>query len=268
MNEGEFYIDNDFAPSARSLYYDPLHPPKGAIPNESIKWLRISTGDVTDCDNPKYSNYDHGSSLIEQGALGDRYIVNALRLIASKPEFMKRLLVSDRFSHQGLYTFKFCKSGKWRYVHIDDSIPCRQSGKVNFSRNHNHNETYAMLVEKAYAKLHGSYEAIAFGLTEKVLHEFCESSVQCIRVDTLVAADRCNMVWEVLERAMETKRLVGCLRTTPDPYTENPAKRKGISLETMYEVIDVHVTSAEPSEDLDGITVGLVCVRILQVRRR
>jgi hypothetical protein len=40
-----------------------------------------------------------------------------------------------------------------RYVHIDDRIPCRQSGRVHFSRNSDPNETFAMLIEKAYAKV-------------------------------------------------------------------------------------------------------------------
>jgi len=48
---------------------------------------------------------------------------------------------------------KFYKAGKWRYVHIDDHIPCRQSGKVHYTRNANPNETFAILIEKAYAKL-------------------------------------------------------------------------------------------------------------------
>lgn len=204
--------------------------------------------------------------MIEQGALGNKYFINALRLICSKPEFIKRVLVSDKFASKGLYTLKFCKAGKWRYVHIDDNIPCRQSGKVNFCRNKNPNEIFAMLIEKAYAKLHGCYEAIAYGLVEKVLHDFCYSSPQCIRLETIPIQTKCDQVWDILEKSLETKQLIGCLRTIPDPYTENPTKRKGITLHMMYEVVDLYITSAEPTEDLDGITVGLICVRILQVK--
>ena len=82
----------------------------------------------------------------------------------------------------GIYTFKFYKAGAWRYVHVDDRIPCRQSGRVNFARNEDPNETFAMLIEKAYAKLHGCYEALIHGLSEKVMLDLtpgghCESTV-------------------------------------------------------------------------------------------
>ena len=33
----------------------------------------------------------------------------------------------------------------------------------------------------------------------------------------------------------------------------------------MYEVIDACVATAEPTEELDAVTVGMVCVRNLQV---
>ena len=33
----------------------------------------------------------------------------------------------------------------------------------------------------------------------------------------------------------------------------------------LYQVIDLVITTAEPTEDLDAITVGMVCVRNLQV---
>lgn len=35
----------------------------------------------------------------------------------------------------------------------------------------------------------------------------------------------------------------------------------------LYQVVDVVIASAEPTEDLDAITVGMVCIRNLQVCR-
>jgi hypothetical protein len=49
-------------------------------------------------------------------------------------------------------------------VIVDDLIPC--SGitlKPIYARNKNINEFWACIVEKAYAKLHGSYQAIELG---------------------------------------------------------------------------------------------------------
>ena len=34
----------------------------------------------------------------------------------------------------------------------------------------------------------------------------------------------------------------------------------------MYQVIDICIASAEPTEDLDALTVGMICVKNLQVK--
>jgi hypothetical protein len=54
----------------------------GAMPAESLLWLRISGKQITQCDVPTTFYGNEMSSHIIQGALGDSYFVNALR---SKP---------------------------------------------------------------------------------------------------------------------------------------------------------------------------------------
>jgi hypothetical protein len=236
----DHFKDEDFPANSRSLYFDPLNPPKGAIPNESVKWFSISLGDVCDCNFPEFFKADSFSCVMEQGALGDSYFVNALRLLSCQPRYIARLLVSSKYASQGLYTFKFCKAGKWRYVHIDDRIPCRQSGRVNFCRNFNPNETFAMLLEKAYAKLHGCYEAIGCGLIERVIQELTFSAATlCLRLERFRPASMCNDVWDVLERGVQSQQLIGCGRFVSDPYVENPVKRKGITLGKYYSTVGI-----------------------------
>jgi hypothetical protein len=226
------YLDEAFPPNARSLYFDPLNPPKGSIPNESIKWYSISEGTLAYCqDFSKPYWGDVSSSYIRQGALGNAYFINALSLLATQSKFIERTLVSFKYASKGLYTFKFYKAGKWRYVHIDDFIPCRQSGKVHFTRNRNPNETFAMLYEKAYAKLHGCYEAISYGLIEKVLQELTPAAgVQTLRLERLPSQSVCDEVWDKLEKAVSTQALIGCGRFVEDPLKDNPAFQQGITL--------------------------------------
>jgi len=259
------FLDVAFPPNARSLYFDPLNPPKGAIPNESIQWRSISDGDIYDCDQAVTFLANETSSVIIQGALGNSYFVNALKFLACYPPYIKRLLVSEKFASKGLYTIKFYKLGRWRYVHIDDRIPCRQSGRVNFCRNGNPNETFAMIIEKAYAKLHGCYEAIAVGLVEKVLHDFTPSAgVESINLNSLSLVTICDTIWDYLESAVNEKRCIGCSRFIADPQGENVSARQGITVGCLYQVMDICIASAEPTEDLDALTIGMVCVRNLQ----
>jgi hypothetical protein len=72
---------------------------------------------------------------------------------------------------------------------VDDRIACRQSGRVHFSRNETPNETFVMLLEKAYAKLHGCYESLLHGLMDKCLMDLTMAAhVQVIRKE-IIAPD-------------------------------------------------------------------------------
>jgi hypothetical protein len=149
-----------------------------------------------------------------QGALGNKYFINALRLIAGNPKLINRCLISDTYASRGIYTCKFYKAGRWRYVHVDDRIPCRPCGAVNFCRNKNPNEIFAMIIEKAYAKLHGCYEAICFGLVELALQEFVYGGfVSCIKTEVLSSLhlnyigikgepNINDIVWDSIENAL------------------------------------------------------------------
>jgi hypothetical protein len=229
-----YHIDDIFPPNARSLYFDPLNPPKGSIPNESIKWFRICEGDLLNCEKPVLFQDDLKSCQIQQGALGDKYLIAAMSLLSCDMKYLKRLIVSTKYAEKGLYTLKFYKAGKWRYVHIDDYIPCRQSGKVHFCRNANPNETFAMLIEKAYAKLHGCYEALSYGLIEKVVQDLTPASgAECLRIDRFSKRTVCDDIWEKVEKSLATGSLVGVGRFVEDAFAENPNQRQGITLGTL-----------------------------------
>ena len=60
----------------------------------------------------------------------------------------------------GFYQFKFFKNGQWRVVSIDDRLPVngRKSRPFVFAHSQTDNEIWVPLIEKAYAKLHKSYQ--------------------------------------------------------------------------------------------------------------
>jgi hypothetical protein len=54
-------------------------------------------------------------------------------------------------------------------VVVDDWIPCESPGKPAFATSRKQNELWVSILEKAYAKLHGSYEALEGGLVQDAL---------------------------------------------------------------------------------------------------
>ena len=78
------------------------------------------------------------------------------------PICVKRILETSEISSYGMYGAWLFIDGIWQCVVIDDLFPT-YNGKPIFSRN-NENEIWVMLLEKAYAKVYESYQAIEFGV--------------------------------------------------------------------------------------------------------
>jgi len=155
------------------LYHHCGSFPLGACPPELVISPRISDGAVLDCSSP--CTFPSGTlfSPICQGRLCDLWFLNGLAALCATEngrECLKSLVVSESLSH-GIYTVKFWKQDKWVYINIDDRIPCDMSGSPLYSRCQDPNQVWVMVLEKAYAKLHGSYLNIENGLIEDALIE-------------------------------------------------------------------------------------------------
>ena len=120
-------------------------------------------------------------SDIKQGTLGDCYFLSSLSVLSEYPKRIKKLFMQDKQNNFGVYAVKICKNGEWKEVLLDDYIPCHR-GKPCFS-SANGNELWVILLEKAWAKLHGSYERIEAGFAENVLHDLTGAPSEVIETD-------------------------------------------------------------------------------------
>ncbi|CAG5896779.1 unnamed protein product [Menidia menidia] len=70
--------------------------------------------------------------------------------------------------YRGSFHFRFWQQGLWTEVTVDDRLPCVNSA-LCFSRCHSPAAFWVALLEKAYAKLHGSYELLWAGQVSEAL---------------------------------------------------------------------------------------------------
>ena len=82
------------------------------------------------------------------------------------------MFVSDQVNPEGLFAVNMTKNGEKVQVLVDNQIPCTegQSGQPMFS-SANENELWVLILEKAWAKLHGSYERIIGGQAHQTLRD-------------------------------------------------------------------------------------------------
>lgn len=107
---------------------------------------------------------------VKQGELGDCYFLVALASLAQISDRIKKIIRFKRASDAGVYCFSICLHGVWEEIIIDDKVPCHKDAlKPIFSKSTS-NELWAVLLEKAWAKVHGGYFNVEAGTLEEALH--------------------------------------------------------------------------------------------------
>ncbi len=92
-----------------------------------------------------------------------------------------KLFITSKINDWGIYGVKICKNGEWKEVVVDDQFPCFQ-GEPAFSKAHG-DELWVLLLEKAWAKIHGSYERIEAGFAENVLRDLTGAPCEVVHSD-------------------------------------------------------------------------------------
>jgi calpain-15 len=86
----------------------------------------------------------------------------ALALITERPRLLRRILLTQTVNNEGVYFVRICHNGLWKTITIDDYFPCTKHKELVFSRAR-HRQLYVPLIEKACAKLLGSYANLTSG---------------------------------------------------------------------------------------------------------
>lgn len=115
---------------------------------------------------------------IKQGYLGDCYFLAGLAALAERPDRIFNLFLLREKNELSYYSVKLLYRGKWQIIDLDDSIPFVFSTPA-FGRSIE-GELWVILLEKAWAKLYGSYKQIEAGFPEEPLHDLTGAPIKQI----------------------------------------------------------------------------------------
>ncbi|KAI3461898.1 hypothetical protein Pfo_018561 [Paulownia fortunei] len=162
------FTDQEFPPNDRSLFVDPDNrPSKLQVVSQWMRPIEIVKEKHLDSSPCLFSGTANPSDVC-QGRLGDCWFLSAVAVLTEVSRISEVIITPD-YNEEGIYTVRFCIQGEWVPVVVDDWIPCESPGKPAFATSRKGNELWVSLLEKAYAKLHGSYEALEGGLVQDAL---------------------------------------------------------------------------------------------------
>ncbi|XP_068810178.1 calpain-10 isoform X5 [Struthio camelus] len=157
----DLYTDPTFPASDTSIYFNyctPLAQFRG-----EISWLRPQEI----CSTPRLFSDKPQDVQVKQGILGDCWFLCACIALQKSKYLLNKVIPPGQpswtdESYQGCFTCRVWQFGHWVEVTIDDRLPCL-GGKLCFSQCQTEDLFWLPLLEKAYAKLHGSYEQLWAG---------------------------------------------------------------------------------------------------------
>ncbi|XP_039769875.1 calpain-3 isoform X3 [Ornithorhynchus anatinus] len=249
------YLDPDFPPDETSLFYSQKFP---------IQFVWKRPPEI--CENPRFIIGGANRMDICQGDLGDCWFLAAIACLTLNERLLFRVIPHDQTfteNYAGIFHFQvmrtttartallsavprtFWRYGDWVDVVIDDCLPTYNNQLV-FTKSNHRNEFWSALLEKAYAKLHGSYEALKGGNTTEAMEDFTGGVTEFFEIK-----DAPRDMYKIMKKAIERGSLMGCSIDdgTAVTYGTSPSGRSmGDSIERMVRNMD---SSRLRHDDLD-----------------
>ncbi|KAM8834270.1 calpain-8-like [Synchiropus picturatus] len=193
------FNDDMFPPDKTSIGRGVLDPSELA----KVVWLRparLAPAPAFISDG--VSRFDFG-----QGRVSDCWFLASIGALTFREQVFKQVVpVDQEFDEDycGLFHFRFWRFGSWIDVVIDDKLPTID-GRLIFVHSNDPNEFWPALLEKAYAKVCGSYMDMNMGSPEEAMMDFTGG----VHVSIPLSEPPVDM-WELMCRAGNSVTLMGC----------------------------------------------------------
>ena len=209
LRKGLQHLDREFPPSLASVALDPTSRQSREFP--LCSWKRPQDYML----NASLFKGGAASGDVRVGMIEDAWLLGAAAMVATQPRLLQRLFVSV-YPEYGFYQMRFCKGGTWLPVTIDDQLPVDASNELVFASSPRAEVLWPAVLEKAYAKLHGSYEALEVaGSLAQGLEDLTGGFAEAVPLTTpegkARSRDELECAWATLQGALRTRHPVGLL---------------------------------------------------------
>ncbi|KAM8921017.1 calpain-3 isoform 4-T4 [Pelodytes ibericus] len=233
IGKKKLFEDEIFPAGGQSLGYKEFGQKSTKVKN--IVWKRPKEI----CENPQFIIGGANRTDICQGDLGDCWFLAAIACLTLNEKLLFRVIPPEQNfteNYAGIFHFQFWRYGDWVDVVIDDCLPTFNNQLV-FTKSSQRNEFWSALLEKAYAKLHGSYEALKGGNTTEAMEDFTGGVTEFYEIK-----EAPKDLFKIMKKAFDRGSLIGCSIDAIVPAQFETRMASGLVKGHAYSVTGVEET--------------------------
>ncbi|XP_040286488.1 calpain-2 catalytic subunit-like [Bufo bufo] len=162
------FEDPEFPAAPASMGFDEYGPESEYV--KGLEWKRASALKK----NPVFIVGGAEREDVQQGEMLDCWLLASVACLTLNQDCLFRVVPSNQSfdkDYAGIFYFKFWQYGQWMEVVVDDMLPTKD-GQLMFVKSNTTHEFWSALLEKAYAKINRSYEALGRGYALESLVDF------------------------------------------------------------------------------------------------
>ncbi|XP_062558503.1 calpain-A-like isoform X8 [Armigeres subalbatus] len=227
LENGSLFEDPEFPAVAASLMFS-------RRPDRHYEWLRPH--EIS--ESPEFFVEGFSRFDVQQGELGDCWLLAACANLTQDQKMFLRVVPEDNSfedEYAGIFHFRFWQYGRWVDVVIDDRLPTYR-GELIYMRSSEKNEFWSALLEKAYAKLHGSYEALKGGTTCEAMEDFTGGVTEMYDLKDQTPPN----LFAIIEKGFQRNSMFAC-SIEPDPNITEAETREGLIRGHAYSITKIQL---------------------------
>ncbi|KAL7636763.1 UNVERIFIED_CONTAM: hypothetical protein RMT77_012517 [Armadillidium vulgare] len=206
LRRKELFVDKNFPPSSESISFN-------GVTERRYEWRRP----FEIVRDPRFFVEGATRFDIQQGELGDCWLLAAIATLTLNPKLFHFIVPCDQgfyYKYAGIFHFRFWQYGRWQDVYVDDLLPTYR-GRLVFMHSKTKNEFWCALLEKAYAKLYGGYEALKGGNVGESMVDLSGGVVEMVDL-----REPPSNLFGMIRNACRRGAMMGCGIEPEDPYAK------------------------------------------------